>query len=110
MSGNNAALVERAIEESGGCCNVWSLLLTPPDQDPPDWFCPPTDVGEATGLCTLAEARYFAVLDPTVWESGELGALLCVEHAARLRRIGGVVRIQSLAAATGAGPAAGTPS
>jgi hypothetical protein len=95
-SGGYAVLAEHALDGSYGCCNAWSMVLVAPDQDPPDWFCPPSDVGEATGLCTLGEPRYFAALDPDVWEMGDLGVVLCVDHAERARRVGGVVHVHTL--------------
>jgi hypothetical protein len=98
-SGTFAVLARRALDESHGCCNVWVMVLTDPGQDPPDWFCPPSDVGEATGLCTLAEPRYFVALDPDMWEMGHLGVVLCIEHAARARQLGGVTHLHSLHAA-----------
>lgn len=81
------------IEEAGGC-SIFGVVGKHESPQQISFLCPLTDVGEATGICVLGPVAYVLTLDEQTWEGGG-HAYLCREHAARVRELGGVLRIET---------------
>jgi hypothetical protein len=75
-------------------CEVVGLVLV---DLPPEAIMPLDDLN-ADDECRYGLARYALTLDDKVWADGSVcSVLLCAEHTARARALGGVTAVQSFA-------------